>query len=93
MFIEYIVLSAIGLVEVLFGLYLLYKAKAYGNNHRTLYSQVNLQCSDEATSNPKKKYKLAQLLTESDPNFPMSEDLKEWDRLEPVGKEIPGKAL
>ncbi len=36
----------------------------------------------------RKKYKLADLLAECDPNAPMPEDLVEWDRMIPVGKEI-----
>ena len=36
----------------------------------------------------RKKYKLAELLAQCDPNAPYPEELKEWDNMSSVGREV-----
>jgi antitoxin ChpS len=36
----------------------------------------------------KKRYSLSELIAQCDPNAPLSEEMKAWDQMTPVGKEI-----
>ena len=40
------------------------------------------------TPAPKTRYALSELMAQCDPKAPLSDDMKEWDLMVPVGKEV-----